>query len=177
MHPHPLHGGTMHNKVTYSLADAGRETGYLSIRFNFRGVGKSTGAYGDTFGEADDLLAILEWCQAEFGPLPTALTGFSFGSRTLLNFLRRYAFRPEKLVFAGLPVTFFGLIPESFPLPAPALFIQGDRDEFVSPDAMKQFLSDSGWADHQLTILPQCDHFFNRHIHSFRQQVCDFLTT
>src|SRR5688572_6016313 len=84
-HPHPLHGGTMHNHVAYRIADAFRQAGVSTVRFNFRGVGRSTGTYDEGRGEVDDARAALDFLQREHPGIPLYLGGFSFGSRVVLK--------------------------------------------------------------------------------------------
>lgn len=79
-HPHPLHGGTMKNKVISTLAKTFRELNCISVRFNYRGVGKSDGHYDNGIGETDDALFLLNWIQQNFTPKKTYLAGFSFGA-------------------------------------------------------------------------------------------------
>ncbi|MFC1661948.1 alpha/beta hydrolase, partial [Gemmatimonadota bacterium] len=79
-HPHPLHGGTMHTKAVYRAAQALTEVGLRTVRFNFRGVGVSTGTFEDGFGEEDDVRAALDWLAQGLGGLPIILGGLSFGS-------------------------------------------------------------------------------------------------
>src|SRR5258706_104046 len=83
-HPHPLHGGTMHNHVTYRLAQAWRDAGVACVRFNFRGVGRSTGAHDEGRGEVDDAAAALDWLAQQTPGVPLYASGFSFGSRAAL---------------------------------------------------------------------------------------------
>lgn len=96
-HPHPLHGGTMHNKVVSTLMRAARDQGASTVRFNFRGVGQSTGRHADGVGETEDCKAVTDWAAREFPGLPLWLMGFSFGgyvaaaaasSRTEVNMVR-----------------------------------------------------------------------------------------
>ena len=82
-HPHPLHGGTIHNKVVYRMARGLRRSGIVVLRFNFRGVGRSAGSHGHLEGEIDDARAALDWLRAKYPDLPYALAGFSFGSRVI----------------------------------------------------------------------------------------------
>src|SRR5436190_7557502 len=82
-HPHPLYGGTMHNKVVYRMARALRRRGSAVLRFNFRGVGRSQGKHGEGIAEIDDARAALEWLRARYGTIPYALAGFSFGARVI----------------------------------------------------------------------------------------------
>src|SRR6202795_5150636 len=84
-HPHPLFGGTMHNKVVYRVARGLRRTGAAVLRFNFRGVGRSQGEHAHGVGEADDARVALDWLRARFPGMPYTLAGFSFGSRVILR--------------------------------------------------------------------------------------------
>src|SRR5439155_21104112 len=82
-HPHPLYGGTLHNKVVYRLARGLRRAGAVVLRFNFRGVGRSQGEHGHLEGEIEDARAALGWLQGRYPELPFALAGFSFGARVI----------------------------------------------------------------------------------------------
>src|SRR5690349_14382972 len=82
-HPHPLHGGTMHNKVVYRIARGLRHAGLVVLRFNFRGVGASEGAHAHMTGEVEDARAALDWLRRRYPSLPFALAGFSFGARVI----------------------------------------------------------------------------------------------
>src|SRR5439155_19506310 len=84
-HPHPLYGGTMHNKVVYRMARALRRSGSVVLRFNFRGVGQSQGEHGHGKGELEDAGVLLDWLRARYPELPYAAAGFSFGSRIALR--------------------------------------------------------------------------------------------
>ena len=82
-HPHPLYGGTMHNKVVYRMARGLRRAGVVVLRFNFRGVGRSEGEHAHLEGEIEDARAALAWLRERYPDLPYALAGFSFGSRVI----------------------------------------------------------------------------------------------
>ena len=84
-HPHPQHGGTMHNKVVYRVARGLRKSGAVVLRFNYRGVNLSEGEYGHGAGEIDDAKAALAWLRERYPDLPYSLAGFSFGSRIVLH--------------------------------------------------------------------------------------------
>jgi len=84
-HPHPLYGGTMHNKVVYRIARGLRRSRAAVLRFNFRGVGRSEGEHAGGIGEIEDALAAVQWLKAQYADLPFALAGFSFGSRVILK--------------------------------------------------------------------------------------------
>jgi len=102
-HPHPLHGGTMHTKAVYRAAQALNEAGLVALRFNFRGVGASTGSYEEGIGEMDDVVAALEWLTGEYPDLPLIVGGFSFGSKVALS-VGVADDRVDGLVGLGLPV-------------------------------------------------------------------------
>ncbi len=84
-HPHPLFGGTMHNKVVYRIARGLRRAGIVVLRFNFRGVGKSEGEHAHMIGEIEDARAALDYLRGRYPDLPFALAGFSFGSRAIMT--------------------------------------------------------------------------------------------
>ena len=154
-HPHPLQGGTLDNKVAQTLAKTFVALGYASIRFNFRGVGKSEGGFDDGIGETDDALAVLEFSRTQFAGLATAppvLAGFSFGSYVQSRVAARVA--PERMVLVGPAVNRF--IAEA--LPADTIVIHGEQDDVVA-------LADVfAWARPQqlpIVVFPGCGHFFH----------------
>ncbi|HEU4619534.1 MAG TPA: alpha/beta fold hydrolase, partial [Gammaproteobacteria bacterium] len=135
-HPHPLHGGTLHNKVAYTLAKAFTRLGAAAVRFNFRGVGASEGRHADGAGELDDALAVVEWTRREWPGAPLYLGGFSFGADVALRAAVALGAETDRnpvgLVTVALPV---GRVPADFPAPrCPWLVIHGDRDEVVALD-------------------------------------------
>jgi uncharacterized protein len=171
-HPHPLQQGTMNNKVTYILARAFNDLGAMSLRFNFRGVGKSTGGFDNGVGEADDALAAMDWLSAEYPGLPLWLGGFSFGACVAL---RAQAKRPVKrLVTVAPAVERFDT--ELVKLPEVLwLLIQGDADEVVSPQAVID------WAKKlphppSLAVLKGAGHFFHGRLNDLRQTIVRHFT-
>jgi alpha/beta superfamily hydrolase len=102
-HPHPLYGGTMHNKVVFRLAKAARRTSAVVLRFNFRGVGQSAGSHDEGAGEQDDLRAALGYISDRYPGLPLLAAGFSFGARVALRVACGDS-RVERVVGAGTPV-------------------------------------------------------------------------
>jgi hypothetical protein len=107
-HPHPLFGGTMHNKVVYRIARGLRRAGGVVLRFNFRGVNLSHGAHDQGVGEVEDAQAALAYLRGLYPALPFTLAGFSFGSRVILRLgcsLAGGSERPERLIAAGFPTT------------------------------------------------------------------------
>ena len=151
-HPHPLQGGTLDNKVVQTLAKTFAALGYAATRFNFRGVGASEGQFDDGIGETDDALAALAAAKLEFGELPVALAGFSFGSYVQTRVA--HAVAAERMVLIAPAVKRFPI--EAVPLDT--IVIHGDEDEVVA-------LADVfAWARPQqlpIIVFPGCGHFFH----------------
>lgn len=131
-HPHPLHGGTMSNKVVTTLARTWRDAGVSTLRFNFRGVGASAGVHDHGVGESDDLLAVLDWLQQQ-GVRQLDLAGFSFGSWVAASTVSRLpaVFTLGRLVLIAPPVQYEGY--GAVQPPAGTLVFQGDADDVVDP--------------------------------------------
>jgi uncharacterized protein len=135
LHPHPQHGGTMHNKVVYTLNQAFARAGFSTLRFNFRGVGRSQGSYGRGEGELQDAASALDWVQQN---LPNSracwISGFSFGAWIGMQLLMR---RPEidRFVAVAPPANIFDF---SFlaPCPSSGLIVSGDKDEIVPEESV-----------------------------------------
>ena len=156
-HPHPLHGGTLDNKVVQTLAKAFHAQGYLAVRMNFRGVGGSGGTFDEGVGETEDWLIVAEAMLRRFGALPLLLAGFSFGGFVISRVANRLiADRtpPEKVVLVAPAVGRFAV--EA--VPAGTLVIQGEQDDVV---ALADVLE---WARPQhlpVVVLPGAGHFFH----------------
>jgi len=156
-HPHPLFGGTMQNKVVQTMARAFVQCGWQAVRFNFRGVGASAGAYDEGRGEAEDMLALVGQVAPQ-GPL--ALAGFSFGAfvtshvaQTLVS-VRSL----DKLVLVGTAASRFDVAPVPLELHDRTLVLHGERDDTVP------LLSVMDWARPQslpVTVIPGVEHFFH----------------
>ncbi|HXZ52654.1 MAG TPA: alpha/beta fold hydrolase [Burkholderiales bacterium] len=152
-HPHPQFGGTLDNKVVQTLARAFVELGCVALRPNFRGVGASESAYDEGRGEVEDLAAALEWGRREFGALPVALAGFSFGAAMQARLAARAT--PQRVALVGVAVGSF----EVPPVPPDTLVIHGEHDETVPLAAVLD------WARPQelpVVVVPGADHFFHR---------------
>jgi uncharacterized protein len=151
-HPHPQQGGTLDNKVVQTLARTFAALGYVATRFNFRGVGASEGQFDDGIGETDDALSALEGAKIEFGELPVALAGFSFGSYVQTRVAHVVA--AERMVLIGPAVKRF---PAEI-VPADTIVIHGEEDNVV-------LLADVlAWARPQqlpIVVFPGCGHFFH----------------
>ena len=160
-HPHPLGGGTMHNKVVYHAAKAFSSFGLPVLRFNFRGTGLSEGTHDDGRGEVDDVRAALDWMDARYG-LPLLFAGFSFGSNVGLRACCGDA-RVRGLVGIGLPVRAEGRDYSYNFLPGcgsvPKLFISGDRDQFGPRGALEAVLV-GAQQPKEIVWVAGADHFF-----------------
>lgn len=170
-HPHPLHGGTMHTKAVYRSAQALNEAGLLALRFNFRGVGTSTGSYDQGVGEQDDLRAALEWLSEEHPELPLVVGGFSFGSMVALS-VGVEDERVAALFGLGLPVDMderydYGFLEDAG---KPILVVQGENDEFGPAERVKVALAPLG---SHITVVPVAgtDHYFEGRLDELRGAV------
>jgi hypothetical protein len=163
-HPHPLHGGTMHNKVVTMVERTLRELGLNTLRFNFRGVGASEGVFDDGNGELHDLLAVLEWLRAVRPHDELWLAGFSFGSFVAAKAVRHAPIK--QLITIAPPV---GKYPfDALPNPAcPWLIVQGEDDDVVSAPAVFDWVA--GMADPPTLVrMPDTGHFFHRRLMDLR---------
>lgn len=155
-HPHPLFGGTMTNKVVQTLARAWVQTGWRAVRFNFRGVGASAGAYDEGRGEVADMLAVIRQVAPE-GPL--AVAGFSFGAFVTSHVVARLAPRqPEKIVLVGTAASRFEVSPIAPELHERTLVLHGEQDDTVTLSSVMD------WARPQflpVTVIPGVEHFFH----------------
>jgi alpha/beta superfamily hydrolase len=156
-HPHPLYGGTMQNTATYRIAKAWNDVGCSALRFNFRGVGGSTGlsGSGDGVPELEDALVAFDWLAAQSTGGPLFVSGFSFGARTALQVAIA---RPQVkgAVVLGYPASLFD---SSFlsELKAPSTFIHAEHDEFASLSAIRSLLA-SMQSPTSLIELEDSDH-------------------
>jgi alpha/beta superfamily hydrolase len=166
-HPHPLYGGTMHNKVVHRAARGARRAGAVVLRFNFRGVGLSEGTYDEGRGEVEDARAALAWLRSEYPELPFSLAGFSFGSRVILRLGCRLA--PERLVALGFPTT-AGELPELAHCTPPKIFIQSTRDEFGPKDDLRALFHRLP-PPKRLIFVDADDHFFTHGLDRLEQAI------
>lgn len=170
-HPHPLHGGTMDNKVVHTLSRAFHEFGVPTIRFNFRGVGASAGEFADGLGETEDVLAVIAAARARWPAAEPWLAGFSFGGAVAIR--AAASVQPARLVAVAPAVSRVDLSGLGA-LASPWLIVIGDADELVSPQDVKD------WAARQphppeLTVLPGVQHLFHGRLHELRAAVVAYL--
>jgi alpha/beta superfamily hydrolase len=156
-HPHPLYGGTMHNKVVYRLARGLRRAGAVVLRFNFRGVGRSEGEHGNLMGEIEDAAAALDFLRERYPDLPVALSGFSFGSRVITRF---GCTLPEVrlLMAAGFP-TRMGEAEYLQTCTVPKIFLQSTHDEFAPKPAFEDLYARVA-EPKRVVWIEAADHFF-----------------
>lgn len=181
-HPHPLHGGTLHNKVVYHamkvLNDPAFGLGWPVLRFNFRGAGLSQGKH-DGRAEADDVLAALDWLQKEYS-LPIVAAGFSFGAAmTTAACCSAAPARPHPaaLVALGLPTQAEGREYRYSSLKdcnLPKFFLSGDRDPFAPAEQLAQVVH-SAADPKRLVLLPRADHFFTGHLAAMQSALAGWL--
>ncbi len=168
-HPHPLYGGAMHNKVVTTLARTFYELGLWSIRFNFRGVGKSTGTYANGEGETEDLLAVMHWAREHFPAHKIWLAGFSFGAYVAMQGARREAENVSCLITVAPAVNHIDF-PDRADIRCPWILVMGEADEIVPLQAVKH------WVEKQPAItksiyFPGASHFFHGHLMQLRERL------
>lgn len=157
-HPHPLFGGTMHNKVVYRIARAMRRTGAVVLRFNFRGVGASEGEHADGHGEVEDARTALAFLRERYPDLPFSMAGFSFGSRVIMKLGCQMQPAPRKLIAAGFP-TSRGTFEYLAHCTVPKYFVHSTIDEH---GPMRELKAAFEWfaEPKALEFIEAEDHFF-----------------
>lgn len=167
-HPHPQHGGTMHNKVVYRIARAMRRSGAVVLRFNYRGVNLSHGEYGHGVGEVEDAGAALGVLRSRYPELPFSLAGFSFGSRVILRLGCETA-GVSKLIAVGFPAN----LSDSQTLgqcTVPRVFIVSTNDQFCAVPAMEAYFAAIP-EPKQLIWVEAADHFFSDQLDELEKTV------
>ncbi|MGA2184546.1 MAG: alpha/beta fold hydrolase [Bryobacteraceae bacterium] len=162
-HPHPQHGGTMHNKVVYRMARGLRHAGAVVLRFNYRGVHLSEGVYDNGDGETDDARAALAVLRQRYPDLPFSVAAFSFGSRIALR-LGCEPPHPRRIIAAGLPSAYH----ESTRCTVPRVFIQSTQDQYGPREAMQKYF-DSLEEPKKLIWVEARDHFFSGALDAFEK--------
>lgn len=174
-HPHPLGGGTMHNKVVFRLAAGLADAGLVTLRFNFRGVGASSGDHDEGRGEQQDVRDALDYLSANYPDQEITQAGFSFGtwvgSQVAMN-----DDRVVRLISIGTPVDKYANFDYLEGLQKPILFVHGDSDEFGSVENLKKLVENvSQSAETELFIFENCGHFFDQHLDRLRSTVKDWV--
>ena len=171
-HPHPLFGGTMHNKVVFQAAKALDSLGIAVLRFNFRGAGLSEGTHDKGISEVDDVRAALKFMASEFAGTPLLVAGFSFGCWVGLRAGCEDA-RVEKLIGIGAPVNSsdFSYLSKCA---KPKLFVHGANDEFGDVERLRRMVA-SLPGENELTVVNGVDHFFTGKIEELGKAIADWL--
>ena len=174
LHPHPLGGGTMHNKVVFRAAAALNDAGLTTLRINFRGVGQSTGEHDEGRGELEDVRAGLQYLAETFPQQPMTLCGFSFGARVGLE-VGIADDRVRNLISIGTPLNKY-----DFAFLAncrkPILFVHGDRDEFGDLSQLRALVDQIRLnnAKVELKVIKDAGHFFEGHLDELKQEITNW---
>jgi len=176
LHPHPLGGGTMHNKVVFRAAAALQDAGLITLRINFRGVGQSTGKHDEGRGELEDVRAGLDYLEQNYPDQQVTVCGFSFGARVGMEVAISDK-RVSRLISIGTPVDkydFSFLVSSKKPL----LIIHGQHDEFGRLSSL-QALFEKIEANNplaELKVVPNAGHFFEGHLDELKQTITSWVT-
>jgi alpha/beta superfamily hydrolase len=163
-HPHPLFGGTLHNKVVHTVARTLRAEGAATLRFNFRGVGASEGTHDNGVGEIQDALAAVVWARKRWPGAPLVLAGFSFGGAVAIE--AAGTAEPAWLITVAPAVERVRMEQLSLPR-CDWLVVQGDADEVIAPDSVLQWMT--RWAPQaRVRVLSGVGHFFHGRLHELQ---------
>ncbi|MBA3515466.1 MAG: alpha/beta fold hydrolase [Pyrinomonadaceae bacterium] len=176
LHPHPLGGGTMHNKVVFGAASALNDAGLTTLRMNFRGVGRSTGEHDEGRGEMEDVRAGLDYLAENYQDIDVTLCGFSFGARVGMEVAISDQ-RVVKLISIGTPVnkydfSFLEACRKSI------LFVHGDRDEFGEVAKLEELVAKlKAHTQVRLSVIKGADHFFEGHLDELKRVIKEWVIT
>lgn len=167
-HPHPQHGGTMHNKVVYRIARGLRRSGCVVLRFNYRGVNRSEGSYDEGEGEMQDARAALDYLRSRYPELPFTLAGFSFGSRIALR-IGCAGTGARRVIAAGFPTIYRD---RSYldGCTVPRVFVQSTRDQYGPVSEIQPFV-ESLPEPKKLILVEAQDHFFAGALPELEEQI------
>src|SRR5438105_965746 len=174
LHPHPLGGGTMHNKVVFRAAAALNDAGLVALRINFRGVGQSTGTHDEGNGERDDVRSGLDYLAAHYPSKEITLCGFSFGARVGLE-VGIADDRVARLISIGTPVDKYDF---SFleGCRKPILFVHGERDEYGSVERLRKLVAKiEPHAPVQLNLVEGAGHFFDDQLDELKAAITEWI--
>jgi alpha/beta superfamily hydrolase len=175
LHPHPLGGGTMHNKVVFRAATALNDAGLTVLRINFRGVGQSTGVHDEGRGEQDDVRAGLDYLSQQYPGQRITLCGFSFGSRVGLE-VGIHDPRVAYLIGIGTPLKMydFSFLAECR---KPLLLVHGEHDEYGDVEGLRKLAA--GLEKNtpvRLVVVPSAGHFFDGGLDELKRAITDWAT-
>lgn len=161
-HPHPLHGGSLENKVVTTISKILHDLGYVAVRPNFRGVGSSEGEYDHGEGEVADMLAVLAFVRARYPDLALILAGFSFGA--VIQSRVNETAQAEHLLLIGPALNLF----QMGSAPANTLVIHGEKDAIVPVDQVRSWTTQHGVT---LAVVRDADHFFHKKLSELKQHI------
>jgi uncharacterized protein len=173
-HPHPLFGGTMHNKVVYRMAKAFQDAGFAVLRFNFRGTGRSAGSHDHGRGEQGDMRAAIDFMESKYPDAEMWAAGFSFGAAVMLRAACGDS-AIRAIVAAGAPVSKYDFA-QIIECNLPKLFVQGSEDEFGSPEDLKRLVERLS-EPKRLKIIEGADHFFEGHLVELADSISRFIAS
>ena len=174
LHPHPLGGGTMHNKVVFRASAALNEAGLTTLRINFRGVGQSSGKHDEGRGEQDDVRAGIDYLAAQYPQLEIIVCGFSFGARVGLDVAINDQ-RVQYLIGIGTPLdkydfTFLKACRK------PLLLVHGEHDEFGDVEQLRKLAAELEKHTHvRLVVIPGAAHFFENRLDELKRAIMDWI--
>jgi uncharacterized protein len=171
-HPHPVHGGTMDNKVVTTLMRTYRDLGVNTLRFNFRGVGESEGQFDNGVGELDDLMAVVGWAQLNFSEYCLLLAGFSFGSSIVARASYTIA-GLEHMTLVAPPVERYEYDRDGS-FNSPICVIQGDQDELVKAQGVYDWVNALS-SPVELIRYTDCSHYFHGYLSALRADLARVL--
>jgi len=174
LHPHPLGGGTMHNKVVFRAAAALNDAGLITLRINFRGVGQSTGEHDEGRGEQDDVRAGLDYLSQHHPNLGITICGFSFGARVGLD-VGINDDRVRYLIGIGTPLDKYDFkFLES--CRKPLLLVHGENDEFGDVERLRQLAAELEKRTRvRLVVISGAGHFFENHLDELKNAINDWI--
>jgi alpha/beta superfamily hydrolase len=175
LHPHPLGGGTMHNKVVFRAASALNDAGLTTLRINFRGVGQSTGEHDEGREEREDVRAGLNYLAEKYPQQSITVCGFSFGAWLGLQ-VGIGDDRVRNLISIGTPLDKYDF---SFVMSCrkSLLFVHGSRDEFGDVGKLRELVEKlESQTPVQLIVVPEADHFFEGHLDELKRAITDWIT-
>ena len=175
LHPHPLGGGTMHNKVVFRAASALNDAGLITLRINFRGVGQSSGKHDEGRGEVEDVRAGLDYLEKNYSGVPVTICGFSFGARVGLE-VGISDPRVSYLISIGTPVNKYDF---NFLTACrkPILFVHGANDEYGRVDRVEALVHElEGQTSVELSVVTGADHFFKGSLDELKRSITEWIT-
>jgi len=170
-HPHPVHGGTMQNKVVHTLSRSFVALEFASLRFNFRGVGQSDGEFDEGIGEIDDVLAAVLWLRNRYNDIPLWLGGFSFGAAMAIH---AAVAAPVRGLVCVAPALYRFAGKQQQQPDCPWLIVQGDKDELVDINETIEYVNKLEPGP-QLAVFPGGEHFFHGRLIELRDTVEEFI--